>query len=166
MAEYARQRKIFLMELEGQPAGYLLNEPMSRDTPGLCLVHQACVQYDARHRQVGLNAIRRLTLSARQAGAGIIHLWCRSNLDANLFWLAAGFSPRAIKEGGKARGLPVIGWRYPIVTGANLDAPHSARRRSECGKVIALSDAGQREAVIEACKTGSTAQLFKLLKRA
>jgi hypothetical protein len=156
---------VLLGRINGEPAGYLLAEPNSRDRPGLCLVHQACVEYDARHRSVGMKLVAAQRLAAQRAGAGIIQLWCRAELEANLFWLAAGFTPRLLREGGKAREIPLIGWRTGVLRLADLDAPPSDRRRSEAGSIVRLLTNALREEVIDACRHGSTQKISTLLKR-
>jgi hypothetical protein len=161
---YVRERKVLIGHLNGQPAGYLLAQPNSLDRPGICLVHQACVEYDARNRQVGMQLVKTMRLRAGQAGSGIIQLWCRAELEANLFWLAAGFTPRLLRAGGKSRDIPLIGWRTRIIAGADLDAAPSDRRRSEAGAIVRLLSESIREEVIDACRHGSISKLSTLLK--
>jgi len=47
--------------------------------------------------------------------------WCAADLEANLFWRAAGFLPTAMRQGGRRRGRRQI--KYERAIGPALFAP-------------------------------------------
>lgn len=100
LSYYAEQGQL-LMETENQDlCGYLV---FGAGFPRL-RIYQACIQYDARRREHGLNLVKRLILTALDRGAEMISLWCADDLEANTFWKEAGFTLSGKREGGRKRG--------------------------------------------------------------
>jgi GNAT superfamily N-acetyltransferase len=160
VSAYISWRSVIIGDVNDDDLSFLLFRHNSRDYPGITLIHQACVRQDARHIQIGTALIQRVAQAARMKGDAALQLWCRGNLEANRFWHALGFEPVAIKAGGKKRNIPVIGWRFPLVSGARLTHSVVKRRRNECGASIPLANAEQQAEVIASCSTDSTAKLL------
>ena len=89
-----------MVEFEnGHPCGYLIHgngDPWMK-------IYQACIQYDARRREHGLELVKRLFYKACFLGRKGISLWCATDLDANEFWRDAGFHLVGTRAGGERR---------------------------------------------------------------
>jgi hypothetical protein len=103
--EYHAAGQLLLATENGEPCGFLIygaGWPMLK-------IYQACVQYDARRRNAGLEMVGRLERIA-QADQRDISLWCADDLEANDFWRAAGFKLVGQREGGRRRGRKHNAW--------------------------------------------------------
>lgn len=96
---------VALGTLNGWPFGYLLYDYRS----GICKIHQACIQYDARRKTYGA-ALLWWTLD-RLDGLLRCDLRCAADLEANLFWREMGFGTVAVVDGGVRRGRKLNLWR-------------------------------------------------------
>lgn len=92
--------QIWLATENGDPAGFLHHGSLA--VPEV-RIFQAAIQYDARRRHHGLGLVANLVQRATDAGARGVSLRCLDFLDANDFWLAAGFELIGTEPG--ARGL-------------------------------------------------------------
>lgn len=75
-------------------------------------IYQACIQYDSRRREHGMNLIKKLIRYADMGGYESIALWCAADIEANLFWKAMGFVLSGSREGGKRRGRKHNLWMF------------------------------------------------------
>jgi N-acetylglutamate synthase-like GNAT family acetyltransferase len=106
--------------LNGHDAGFLLIQPHMKCQPTTAAIIQAAVYMDARRQHVGLALVTRACDDARHRGCGIIQAQCREDLEANAFWLAAGFEAIASKPGGDALGKKLIIYRQPLYPGIDI----------------------------------------------
>jgi hypothetical protein len=117
------------------PAGYLLVKDSLSSCPAIRPILQAAVCYDARRRCHGLELVALVERQALEAGRKIIQLKCREELQANLFWHAAGFQPIATQPAGRRRGGRVIVWAKQVlpITPADLILKKVERHRGPGG---------------------------------
>lgn len=100
LEQYADSGQLMIETENNDPCGFIVfgnNFPMLR-------IYQACIQYDARRIQHGLNLLHRLITYAGHYGFTAISLYCADDLEANQFWRAAGFQFAGQRPGGKRRG--------------------------------------------------------------
>ena len=107
-------------ELNADDAGFLLIRPRLAAQPTTAAIIQAAVHTDAQRRSVGLALINAAEQAARLNGSTILQATCRSNLEANLFWRAAGFTAIATRPASKTYRQPLIIYRVALVDGTNL----------------------------------------------
>jgi hypothetical protein len=97
-----------------EPAGYLLGRDQLRWNIAIRPIFQAAIHFDAQRMHHGLALVTRREADAVEAGQVAIQACCREELDANRFWLAAGFEQICRMNPNNARGRPVICWRKQI----------------------------------------------------
>ena len=88
--------RLFIQLDNDDPCGYCVIGPLLPTVR----IYQACIQYDARRWHHGLALIDQIVQRATQAGCDSISLWCASDLDANSFWVGAGFHNIGVRNGG------------------------------------------------------------------
>lgn len=113
LEQYADRGQILLARENDEPAGFLV---FGRGWPET-RIYQACTQYDARRRQLGLDLVERLAERATADSALCVRLWCADDLDANAFWASAGFVPVRKRAGGRRRGRVHTLWVRDLGTG-------------------------------------------------
>ncbi len=106
LEQYAAAGQILMACENGEPCGYLIHGNGDR----WCRIYQACVQYDARRREHGLELLRRLVTKAEGQGFDGLSLWCAEDVEANAFWRAAGFTWAGQRDGGARRGRKHNRW--------------------------------------------------------
>lgn len=109
-----------LQRENGEACGFLLTS-RSRSQPHVSLILQACVCVDARRRQHALEAVDRLAARAARTGATILQAKCATDLEAQLFWAAAGFLAVDEVEGGAWRDRRLTVWRRALAEGAAIE---------------------------------------------
>lgn len=130
-----------------QHAGYLLGRERLRCAPHVRPIYQAAVCMDVQRRHLGLELVERTAAAAVAAGQSIVQCWCRTDLDANQFWAAAGFVSVAIRRPDTWRGLPLILWRRPLTAAAAaqlLHLPRAAGYRASTSTPTRLLTAADR----------------------
>jgi hypothetical protein len=95
-----------------EPAGYLWHGSVRAGHD--ITIYQACVDYTARRRHLGLGMVRDLIALASASGALGIRLKCASSSEANEFWSLVGFYCTAVTNGGVKRGRMLNHWRTDI----------------------------------------------------
>lgn len=98
----------------GDPAGYILGRPSLRWMPRMRSVIHAAVQMDAQRRQLGLEMLKVYEHNSRANGIRYMQAMCRYDLDANEFWLAAGYEKIAQLSVCNAKKQPMICWRKTL----------------------------------------------------
>jgi len=98
--QYAETGQLLIETENDDPCGFLV---FGYTFPVL-KIYQACIQYDARRIQHGINLLRRLIAYAGRYGFTAISLYCADDLEANQFWQAAGFQFVGQRQGGQRRG--------------------------------------------------------------
>jgi len=86
----------------GRRRGYILHGPARPGRP--LRIYQTVISYDHRLRGFGCLAVRTVIQRAKAAQSSRVLLRCATDLEANAFWLANGFTPLCCKPGGKKRG--------------------------------------------------------------
>ena len=95
-----------------EPAGYLW---FGSVRPGYDVtIYQACVDYSARRRHLGLGLVRDLMELGRAGAALGIRLRCASSSDANEFWRLTGFYCTRVSNGGIKRARMLNHWRTDL----------------------------------------------------
>jgi N-acetylglutamate synthase-like GNAT family acetyltransferase len=112
---YIDWRCVQMATENGEPAGYVLCRPPSAREPHLAKIIQTAVSFDARRQAHGLALIDRACRTAVVAGATIVQACVRRDLDANAFFLAAGFTAVVVRSAPTARAEDHIIWRRPLL---------------------------------------------------
>lgn len=112
LEDYLTRGQVLIESENGDPCGYLV---YGNGWPRL-RVYQACIQYDARRREHGMNLVARLIRCAAERGCEMISLWCAEDLDANTFWKAAGFAFGGQRDVGNRRGRKHNLWTMKLPT--------------------------------------------------
>lgn len=110
LEQYAQNGQIWMQHENDEACGFLVwgnGWPILR-------VYQVCIQYDARRRENGFSLIRRLIKMADNLGYQAISCWVASDIEANSFWRACGFTAMGTKAGGKRRGRVLIRWEFVL----------------------------------------------------
>lgn len=107
----------------GQPCGFLAGTHSAPRNPPTARIYQAAIDYQSQRRQHGLALVRKFQLDATNCRALWLACWCRSELQANLFWKAAGFIEVGRTTAGTKRGGFLIGWVKPLITRATPFTP-------------------------------------------
>jgi ribosomal protein S18 acetylase RimI-like enzyme len=97
------------------PAGYLWYGAISGGKD--IIIYQACVDYDARRRNLGFGMVADLLSIGRAAGSTGIRLKCASSALSNEFWTAIGFYCTRVTPGGIKRGRDINWYRTDIQQG-------------------------------------------------
>lgn len=111
LEQYAERGQIIIAKENDEPAGFLIFGRGETETR----IYQACVQYDARRRQHGLDMVEELAGIATRASKECLRLWCASDLEANEFWRLAGFQKAGTREGGQRSAREHILWRRKLI---------------------------------------------------
>jgi N-acetylglutamate synthase-like GNAT family acetyltransferase len=114
---YIDNRRCLIALENDEPAGMLLGRPALRWNIALRPITQAAVDFSAQRRHIGLALVEALAADAREAGQMAVQACCRQGLDANAFWLAAGFEEICRLAPTTARGKPIICWRLQLDRG-------------------------------------------------
>jgi GNAT superfamily N-acetyltransferase len=139
---YAAAGQILIAQENGEPAGFLI---FGAGWP-VCRVYQACIQYDARRRHLGLGLVERLADVAAGRGARELALWCATDIEANSFWRDAGFIPIRTRRGGLRRARSHQLWARSISASSLFgDHPIPTRSRAALHAAINLQPGGGRE---------------------
>jgi len=115
---------VIVAEENDDPAGYLLGQPGA--TPAnhhVSRIYHACIDYSLRKRHLGFALVESWVRSSPTAK--LLQLWCLEYLESNDFWRLAGFTPVAIRSGGKKgqRGSSLqrhICWRRALQPGVDV----------------------------------------------
>ena len=149
---YVENGLVSMASENGNPAGYVLWKPNIENVQGCAAVFQAAVQMDAQRRSHGLSVLRHASAEMARAGCNLVQAWCRSELESNQFWQAAGFTPIAVRSGGRQRATPHILWRKALGLRADLWRPPSMRRRGRAGLPCMLTSQQSAEMVASVTK--------------
>jgi hypothetical protein len=132
---------VFLGNINGQEAGFLLYEPKLSCQPTTAIIVQAAIRMDAQRQTVGLHLVKNLCNLAYYNDSTVIQASCREDLEANIFWKAAGFTAIATRPGGKRRNFNIIIWRKQLRLFANLyDLAVSKLARGPGGNFVRRSE--------------------------
>ena len=160
LERYIEAGEVITGAKNGQEAGYLLGTAGSGDQPTVAKVFQACVELDARRESVGRALVEEFVKRAGEEGAVVVRLWCADdNPSGNEFWAAAGFSPVAVRVGGKYRGRVHVMWER-LLTGAPAPLP-SARRRGPAGAPVMLHPSFSGAEVLALIRAGDAKVLLR-----
>jgi hypothetical protein len=106
--EYFNRRQIIVARENGDPSGYLLFGSNRRRTlvsqPDCMKIIVACIQYDARRVHHATRLVNWLVNHSLYRQLDRVSLWCASDLDANRFWKALGFTHVGNRTRVLARG--------------------------------------------------------------
>lgn len=161
ITEAIDQGRVLLGLENGDPAGYLLFKHRMPDNPGVTAIFQAVVQMDARRHSLGRELVASVVRTAELVGNKIVQLWCAEGLEANEFWPAAGFTPVALRQGGKRRNRLHVLWRISINTASPRAFPISRRRRVPAGPPILIPETVTLEQIVTANRTRTLANLLE-----
>jgi hypothetical protein len=135
LEKYLERGDVTLCLQNDDPAGYLLGRPAFRWQPLMTPITQAAVCFDAQRRHLGLALVDQLAAASQQRGQLALQAICRQGLDANAFWLAAGFEDVGHLHPWTARKKELIVWRKQLTHTRPLwfdflptHAGHKARR--------------------------------------
>jgi hypothetical protein len=109
LEEAIARRRVLLALENDEPAGYLYGTAPYQRREQVAIIFQAAICYDARRRLLG-TALVEAFANRLSAEVAQLCLWCASDLDANLFWSALGFSAVATRAGARSTGRTHIFW--------------------------------------------------------
>jgi len=133
---------VFHAGLNEDDAGFLLVQPALGGQRTTAAIIQAAVRMDAQRQKIGLALVEAIASKAQAAGSTILQCFCRQDLEANLFWQAAGFDAIATRRGGNAHGENLILWRKPLRNGVNAAfLPPVSKNRGPGGKFTTAANA-------------------------
>lgn len=117
--EWRLQRgDVTAVEENAEIAGFILCAPRLKHAPWIHPIYQAAIHYDLRRRHHGFALVAAEEDKARAQRCSIVTLWCASDLEANDFWRAAGYTVVGVRTGGNRRARTHILWRKPLIPGA------------------------------------------------
>ena len=102
--------RILLAKVNNEPAGYIYHGSFG-DT---VKIHQACIEYDLRGQLYGAELVKNLVNLAENMHSNAISLRCGSDIEANGFWKAMGFSCERVTQGGARRMRDINHWFYQL----------------------------------------------------
>lgn len=114
IASHITAGRVHVATLNADPVAYVIAHPAARWQPALTSIYQACVQYDARRRHVGLallDHVRQWVASGATVG---VQANCAIGVEANEFWQGTGFTPICHFSTGNTRGRELVCWRLPL----------------------------------------------------
>lgn len=111
---YLNKHAIWVVEENGDPAGYAIAPPRLRWQPQLRPITQACVALDAQRRHLGLALIAHIVDQGQAANMLGIQANCAIGVDANDFWKALRFVPICHYRTNSRRGREMICWRLAL----------------------------------------------------
>lgn len=100
----------------GQEAGYLLGRHSFRWRREMRPITHAAIDYSLQRRKLGLELLESVVREAASDGLVALQAMCREDLEANLFWKAAGFEEIARYAPQNARKKQMICWRRKLIT--------------------------------------------------
>lgn len=170
IAAYLGSGRILIGQHNDLEAGYILGRPQLRYDPRIAPITQCAVAMDLKRRHLGLEMVEQWVTSAFLDGKKCVQCWCADDLDARLFWPAAGFwaVARRYPDNQRARSLTL--WRR-TTSQAELHAdfltlpPLAGYKAGKVGRVESLI-AGQKESAdspTNAHGRPSTGFLFDML---
>ena len=98
--------RLILAELNNEPCGYIYHGAFGV----ICRIHQACIQYDLRGQLYGAALVKDLVARCEASETSTIKLRCGSDIQANDFWKAMGFTCEGITQGGVRRMRDINHW--------------------------------------------------------
>ena len=96
------------------PAGYIVARPKFRWNNAMAPLTQTAIDFSAQRRHLGLALVLQHARIARERGQVAVQAMCRADLDANLFWSAAGFVEIGRYQPDNKRNQPIICWRKQL----------------------------------------------------
>jgi hypothetical protein len=109
-------------------AGYLI---WTFRKDGLVRLPQVAIEPELLRTTLGTRIMNRIEKAAIAGDCSIIRLRSRSDLNANTFWPALGFSLTATLARPSHRGLPLLEWTKQILPTTELARILTAGRRAE-----------------------------------
>lgn len=133
---------VFHAALNDDDAGFLLVQPALSGQRTTAAIIQAAVRMDAQRQKIGLALVAAIAAKAQAAGSTILQCFCRADLEANLFWKAAGFEAVATRRGGNKHDQNCTLWRKPLRKGVNTAFPLPvSKNRGPGGKFTSQANA-------------------------
>ncbi len=131
LTEYNERDQIILATENGDPSGYALfydgrNGKRPRKDPATLRVHMIAIQDDARRVFHGTGLVSRLLYHAALNQFNTLALWCATDLDANKFWRALGFTNDRIRLGGEKDNRMHNHWFLELPAVRPLPHPNTA----------------------------------------
>lgn len=119
LEQYLAWGQVLVSRENGDAAGAIVFRPGLRCQPTTASIVQAAVCMDAQRRQHGLDLLS-ATLSRLPTTTEVVQCWCAEELEANEFWLAAGFRRVAVRTPGNTRRRRLLLWRLPMNDASDL----------------------------------------------
>lgn len=131
--EYVERDQVLPATENGELCSYALyfdgrNGKRPRLHPSTLKIHQICTQYDARFLHHATTLINRILAVATDKNFRTIQAWVATDIDANDFWSAVGFTCVAQRIGGKKRGRIHNLWELTLVNDSHPAEPIPATR--------------------------------------
>lgn len=133
-----------------EAVGYVLGRPSLRYDRRIKPITQTAVRMDAQRREAGLRLVARVIADAADRGQECVQAWCADDIDARMFWKAAGFVAVCRRDPGNTRGRTLTLWRRPTRVvewqpWMTTPPPRAGYRAANVGRTVQLCDALGRE---------------------
>lgn len=116
LAWYIENLRVGVALENGEPCGYVLGRERFRFCPLMRPITQTAVAMDAQRRHHGLALVQAICKQAIDAKQLAVQAVCAEDLEANDFWLAAGFEAIDVTAPENARGRKLIIWRKQLIS--------------------------------------------------
>jgi len=137
---YAMRGGVLRARENEEPAGFLVFVSTKGDQPRVAQIYQAAVQLDAQRRKHGLALVDQACQLSRSSGAHLMQCWCASDLEANEFWLAAGFTNCGDRPGGRRRRRRHYLWQMALTSSYALQKPNPVSHAAPGSTQVTLFD--------------------------
>lgn len=114
LEHYISAGRVKLVMENGDAGGYILGAAALKCSKHVMPLTQTAICYELQRQHHGLLLVQTAIDEAIAAGRSMVQAWCRTDLEANHFWRAAGFTAVAIRRPKTVRGHPLILWRKPL----------------------------------------------------
>lgn len=142
---YLASERILLGQENECQAGYILGRPQMRYDTRIAPITQCAVSMDLKRRHLGLGMVEAWATAAFLNGKQCVQCWCADDLDASMFWPAAGFTAIARRWPNNTRARSLTLWRRACSLGEMGSdffklPPLAGYRASNVGRVESLTD--------------------------
>lgn len=136
LSEYIERGQIIPASEGGEPCGFMTffdgrNGKRPKNDPHTIRIYQIAIQDDARRIYHGTGLISRLLYHAALNDFTRLGLWCATDLPANAFWRALGFTQDKTRIGGNKDGRLHDHWYLDVP--APRTTTHAPRHSSPNG---------------------------------
>lgn len=162
---YIAAGRVLLGQENDCQAGYILGRPKMRYDPRIAPITQCAVSMDLKRRHLGLGMVDAWATAAFLDGKKCVQCWCADDLDASLFWPAAGFTAIARRWPKNTRARSLTLWRRACSLGEMGDdlyrlPPLAGFKATKVGRIESLIDGRFNQQTTDSNQRPADSQLF------